>query len=66
MGNLPFLGPALVINEDGDLLERCSLLDAMGVAGIAEKCRERIRSDDSRIAEVRLRSAEIREALHSP
>lgn len=63
MGNLPFLAPALVINEDGDMLERCSTLDAMNVAEIAEACRERIRSDDSRIAEVRLHSAEIREAL---
>lgn len=63
MGNLPFLGPALVINEDGDLLERCSALEAMAVVDIADKCRERVRNDDSRIADHRLRAPEIREAL---
>lgn len=63
MGNLPFLGPALVINEDGDLLERCGMLNAMTIAKTAEQCRERIRSDDMKIGEVRLRADEIREAL---
>merc|ERR1719375_396990 len=63
MGNLPFLGPAVVAGSEGDLLNSIVQIAAEDWIEVVERCRERYQQDDSRSADTRLRTSEVREIM---